>query len=59
MGKTYKKNEFDKIEKYKKLKNGHKGKNTVRLLEEAYANKDSLKVDVVNIQLDWYGKGNN
>lgn len=56
MGKTYKKNEFDKIEKYKKLKNGHRGKNSVRYLNELYSEKDYLRVDILNEKLDWYSK---
>lgn len=57
MGKTYKKNEFDKIEKFKKLKNGHKGKNTVRQLEEKYIKNDYPDTGFVDIELDWFGKG--
>jgi len=34
MGKTYNKNEFDKIEKYKKIKKNRKNKNVIKYSEE-------------------------
>lgn len=56
MGKTYKKNEFDKIEKFKKLKNGHRGKNSVRYLEQMYNEKDFPAISALNEDIDWYSK---